>query len=61
MDPTIVQSGKSINYNSPIPKRENRNARKILFITCYNIIRSSVLYNIDTDTLIYYRKKDKLN
>ena len=32
LDPTIVQSGKSINYNGPISKRGNRNARKILFI-----------------------------
>lgn len=61
LDPTIVQSGKSINYNGPISKRGNRNARKILFITCCSIIRSSVLHNIDTDILIYYRKKQAEN
>lgn len=61
LDPTIVQSGKSINYNDPISKRGNRNARKILFITCCSIIRSSVLHNIDTDILVYYRKKQAEN
>ena len=61
LDPTIIQSGKSINYNGPISKRGNRNARKILFITCCSIIRSSVLHNIDTDILIYYRKKQAEN
>lgn len=61
LDPTIVQSGKSINYNGPISKRGNRNARKILFITCCSIIRSSVLHNIDSDILNYYRKKQAEN
>ena len=61
LDPTIIQSGKSINYNGPISKRGNRNARKILFITCCSIIRSSVLHNIDTDILVYYRKKQAEN
>jgi transposase len=61
LDPTIVQSGKSINYNGPISKRGNRNARKILFITCCSIIRTSVLHNVDTDILIYYRKKQAEN
>ena len=61
LDPTIIQSGKSINYNGPISKRGNRTARKILFITCCSIIRSSVLHNINTDILIYYRKKQADN
>ena len=61
LDPTIIQSGKSINYNGPISKRGNRNARKILFITCCSIIRSSVLHNVDTDILVYYRKKQAEN
>lgn len=61
LDPTIVQSGKSINYNGPISKRGNKNARKILFITCCSIIRSSILHNIDTDILVYYRKKQAEN
>lgn len=57
LDPTIIQSGKSINYNGPISKRGNRNARKILYIACCSIIRSSVLHNVNSDLLIYYKKK----
>ena len=56
LDPTVVQSGKSINYNGPISKRGNRNARKILFITCCSIIRASVSHNVDNNILHYYRK-----
>ena len=61
LDPTIIQSGKSINYNGPISKRGNRNARKILFVTCCSIIRPSVLHNVDSDLLLYYRKKQAEN
>ena len=61
LDPTIVQSGKSINYHGPISKRGNRNARKILFITCCSIIRSSVLHNKENGILLYYRKKQAEN
>ena len=61
LDPTIVQSGKSINFHGPISKRGNRNARKVLFITCCSIIRSSVLHNVDNDLLLYYRKKQAEN
>ena len=61
LDPTIIQSGKSINYHGPISKRGNRNARKILFITCCSIIRSSVLHNVNNEILIYYRKKQAEN
>ena len=61
LDPTIIQSGKSINYNGPISKRGNRNARKILFVTCCSIIRSSVLHDVDTNILLYYRKKQAEN
>ena len=61
LDPTIIQSGKSINFHGPISKRGNRNARKILFITCCSIIRSSVLHNVDSDLLLYYRKKQAEN
>lgn len=61
LDPTIVQSGKSINYHGPISKRGNRNIRKILFITCCSIIRSSVMHNVDNEILFYYRKKQAEN
>ena len=60
LDPTIIQSGKSINYHGPISKRGNRNARKI-FITCCSIIRASVLHNMDNEILLYYRKKQAEN
>lgn len=61
LDPTIIQSGKSINYHGPISKRGNRNARKILFITCCSIIRASVLHNMDNEILLYYKKKQAEN
>ena len=61
LDPTIIQSGKFINYHGPISKRGNRNARKILFITCCSIIRASVLHNMDNEILLYYRKKQAEN
>ena len=61
LDPTIIQSGKSINYHGPISKRGNRNARKILFITCCSIIIASVLHNMDNEILLYYRKKQAEN
>ena len=61
LDPTLVQSGKSINYHGPISKRGNRNTRKILFITCCSIIRASVLHNVDSEILLYYRKKQAEN
>ena len=61
LDPTIIQSGKSINYHGPISKRGNRNIRKILFITCCSIVRASVLHNIDNEILLYYRKKQAEN
>ena len=61
LDPTIVQSGKSINYHGPISKRGNKKKKKILFITCCSIIRSSVLHNVNNDLLLYYRKKQAEN
>lgn len=61
LETTIIQSGKSINYHGPISKRGNRNARKILFITCCSIIRASVLHNMDNEILLYYRKKQAEN
>ncbi|XMB85817.1 IS110 family transposase [Mycoplasmatota bacterium WC44] len=59
LDPTIIQSGKSINYNGPISKRGNRLARKILFNIVVNIIRtSSVNKKYSSNPILnYYRKK----
>lgn len=57
LDPTIVQSGKSINYHGPISKRGNRQARKILFNCCRNIITCSSLHNQNNSIYLYFRKK----
>lgn len=59
LDPTIIQSGKSINYNGPISKRGNKLARKILFNTVTNILRNSSIRGryLDNTILVYYRKK----
>ena len=57
LDPTIVQSGKSINYHGPISKRGNRQARKILFNCCQNIITCSSIHNRNNSIYLYFRKK----
>ncbi len=57
LDPTIVQSGKSINYHGPISKRGNRYARKILFNCSRNIITLSAKHDKENPMYIYYQKK----
>jgi len=57
LDPTIVQSGKSINYHGPISKRGNRYARKILFNCCRSIVVLSAKNNPENDIYVYYQKK----
>lgn len=57
LDPTIVQSGKSINYHGPISKRGNRYARKILFNCSRNIITLSAKCDKENPIYIYYQKK----
>lgn len=57
LDPTIVQSGKSINYHGPISKRGNRYARKILFNCSQNIITLSAKCDKENPIYIYYQKK----
>lgn len=57
LDPTIVQSGKSINYHGPISKRGNRYARKILFNCSRNIITISAKCDKENPIYIYYKKK----
>lgn len=57
LDPTIVQSGKSINYCGPISKRGNRYARKILFNCSRNIITLSAKHNKGNPMYVYYQKK----
>ena len=57
LDPTIVQSGKSINYHGPISKRGNRYARKILFNCSRNIVTISAKCDKENPIYIYYQKK----
>ena len=57
VDPTIVQSGKSINYHGPISKRGNRYARKILFNCSRNIVTLSAKCYKENSIYVYYQKK----
>lgn len=57
LDPTIVQSGKSINYHGPISKRGNRYARKILFNCSRNIVTLSAKCDKENPIYVYYQKK----
>lgn len=57
LDPTIIQSGKSINYHGPISKRGNRYARKLLFNCSRNIITLSAKCNKENSIYVYYLKK----
>ena len=57
LDPTIVQSGRSINYHGPISKRGNRYARKILFNCSRNIVTLSAKLDKENPMYVYYQKK----
>ena len=57
LDPSIKQSGRSIDVHGPISKSGNKYLRKILFVSCLNIIRLSPKCHIENDIEIYYRKK----
>ena len=57
LDPSIKQSGKSINIRGPISKSGNKYMRKILYIACSNIIRLTAISKQENDIEIYYRKK----
>ena len=57
LDPTIKQSGRSIDIHGPISKSGNKYLRKILFVSCLNIVRLSSKCHIENDIEIYYRKK----
>ena len=57
LDPSIKQSGKSINVHGPISKSGNKYMRKILYIACSNIIRLTAISKNENDIEIYYRKK----
>ena len=57
LDPSIKQSGRSINVHGPISKSGNKYMRKILYISISNIIRLTAISNNENDIEIYYRKK----
>lgn len=57
LDPTIAQSGKTINYHGPISKRGNRYARKVLFNCCKTIITVSAKFDTENPIYVYYQKK----
>ena len=57
LDPSIKQSGKSVNVHGPISKSGNKYMRKILYLACFNIIRLASLSKNEIDIEIYYRKK----
>ena len=57
LDPSIKQSGKSINVHGPISKSGNKYIRKLLFVCCLNIVRLSSKCHVENDIEIYYRKK----
>ena len=57
LDPSIKQSGKSINVHGPISKSGNKYMRKILYVACSNIIRLTAISKNENDIEIYYRKK----
>ena len=57
LDPSIKQSGKSVNFNGPISKSGNKYMRKILYIACSNIVSIIGRVKQENDIEIYYRKK----
>jgi len=57
LDPTIRQSGSSLNIGGHISKTGNRYIRRILFNAIQNIIRCCSRNNPENDILLYYRKK----
>ena len=61
LDPTIIQSGKSVDYRGHISKHGNKHARKALFNTVSSILRTSSRVNLQNPILVYYRKKRSEN
>ena len=57
LDPSIKQSGRSIDIHGPISKSGNKYLRRILFVSCLNIVRLSPKCHVQNDIEIYYRKK----
>ena len=57
LDPSIKQSGSSVNGKGHISKTGNSYIRRILFNTIQNIIMMSSRIDKENDVLLYYRKK----
>lgn len=57
LDPSVKQSGKSVDIHGPISKAGNKYMRKILYVACSNIIRLTAISKQENDIEIYYRKK----
>ena len=57
LDPSIKQSGSSINGHGHISKTGNNYIRKILFNAVCNIIVVCSKTNLENPILLYYRKK----
>ena len=57
LDPSIKQSGKSINIKVPISKSGNKYLRKILFVSILNILSLTRLCHTENDIENYCRKK----
>ena len=57
LDPTIAQSGKTINHHGHISKRGNKYTRKVLFNCCKTIITISAKFDTDNSIYTYYKKK----
>ena len=56
LDPSIKQSGKSINIKGPISKSGNKYLRKILFVSILNILSVTRVCHIENDIETYYKK-----
>lgn len=57
LDPTIAQSGKSINKHGPISKRGNKYSRWVLFNCSEVIVRVGATWYNEHPVYIYYQKK----
>jgi transposase len=57
LDPTIVKSGKTINYHGAISKRGNRRARWALHSAVSTIVTVASKNQKDNPILLYYKKK----
>lgn len=57
LDPSIKQSGSSVNDKGHISKTGNKYIRRILFNTVQNIIMFASRNDKENDILLYYRKK----